>query len=797
MTDLFYKAFEEKYRGSREIIKLRLQIYLPFLEPLLQIYPAGQAIDLGCGRGEWLEILAEQGFDSIGIDLDDGMLQECRQRNLKVQTADAIDYLQTVPESSVCIVSGFHLAEHLPFDILRKLVQEAKRILVPCGLIILETPNPENIRVGTSTFYLDPTHQRPIPPDLLEFLPEYYGFARTKVLRLQEDPSLHKKDITSLLDVLEGVSPDYAVIAQKNGEPQLMATFNPIFGQEYGITLQLLSNKFQRSINEIFEKEDEIKINHLNEKIKQYVNQIYEKEYTSITNRLSSLEHFEQGLSLKLEQVEAKIKKVESLPLECMTQLHAVYSSSSWRITAPLRRCMLKIRQLKTKALLLSPKPMLRNLLKEINQFLLTHPDLRQKILSFVRYLRLNHALQKFYHQSNRKPSLLKKQLRNGVPILFLDISVIVNNDAKTGIQRVVRSLLIALINSPPEGIEVCPIYFQGSQYYQANQYLGELLQRESDIDCDVIISFKSGDIYLALDLNMHLVSVARSEHERMRQIGVQMNFIVYDILIARHPEWWSKSMTEPFMSWLESIVNNGNNLVCISNSVAKDVSRWIEENPPSSQNTPNIVSFHLGADLVNSSPTRGLPSNSSQILERLNSIPSFLMVGTIEPRKGHAQVLEAFEILWMQGAEVNLVIVGKFGWLVDELGKKIRSHPEAGRKLFWLEGISDEYLGEVYKSCQCLMAASYGEGFGLPLIEAAHMGIPILARDIDIFREIAGDHAMYFQADNPNELAVAVNAWLMGHKNKSIPLSHSMPFLSWKESAEQLLTALKLVVSR
>jgi len=163
-------------------------------------------------------------------------------------------------------------------------------------------------------------------------------------------------------------------------------------------------------------------------------------------------------------------------------------------------------------------------------------------------------------------------------------------------------------------------------------------------------------------------------------------------------------------------------------------------------------------------------------------------MVGTIEPRKGHAQTLAAFELSWAEGMDTNLVIVGKQGWMVEKLVEKLRHHPELGRRLFWLEGISDEYLEKVYASCTCLIAASEGEGFGLPLIEAAQHKLPIIARDIPVFHEVAGEHAFYFKGKEPDDLAKAVQKWLELYRSGQHPKSDDMPWLTWNESASQLL---------
>ena len=251
----FYKAFEDQHRGSREMIKSRLSVYLPFIQKIQAAHPNASALDLGCGRGEWLELLQDNQFASSGIDLDDGMLSACRSRGLNVQTGDALAHLKSLPADSLSIVSGFHIAEHLSLEDLQTLIKEALRVLKPAGLLILEAPNTANLVVGTSSFYLDPTHQRPLPSALLNFLVGYLGFARTKVLGVQESVPLREElGPTSLFAVLSGVSPDFAVIAQKAGDASAMASFDVVFAKEYGLTLELLANRYQERIDVIERK---------------------------------------------------------------------------------------------------------------------------------------------------------------------------------------------------------------------------------------------------------------------------------------------------------------------------------------------------------------------------------------------------------------------------------------------------------------------------------------------------------------------------------------------------------------
>ena len=194
------------------------------------------------------------------------------------------------------------------------------------------------------------------------------------------------------------------------------------------------------------------------------------------------------------------------------------------------------------------------------------------------------------------------------------------------------------------------------------------------------------------------------------------------------------------------------------------------------------------------------LPPEADAVLAGIGAAPTFAMVGTIEPRKGHAQALDAFERLWAQGLDVRLAIVGAEGWkglpdsrrrTIPALMARLRSHPELGRRLFVLHGASDAYLDRIYAASVCLLAASEGEGFGLPLIEAARHGIPLLARDLPVFREVAGPHASYFGGADGAALAAAIQDWLRLHAAGQAPASNGIAGRSWADNAAELTTIL------
>jgi glycosyltransferase involved in cell wall biosynthesis len=277
-----------------------------------------------------------------------------------------------------------------------------------------------------------------------------------------------------------------------------------------------------------------------------------------------------------------------------------------------------------------------------------------------------------------------------------------------------------------------------------------------------------------------------REFYQTLRRQGIRVQFVVYDLLCILQPEHFPHGSDGGFAAWL-GVVAESDGAVCISKAVADELGTWIEHNGPVRERSFTLDWFHLGADVDNSEPTKGLPADAASVLEILRSRTSFLCVGTLEPRKGVAQVVAAFEKLWQSDEDVNLVIVGKQGWLVDSLAEQLRTHPERNRRLFWLAGISDEYLENVYAASTCLIAASYGEGFGLPLIEAAQHKLPIIARDIPVFREVAVVHAYYFDGKSPDYLAQAIKTWLSLHGDLGHPKSDTMPWLTWKESARQI----------
>lgn len=176
--DAFYLAFEDRHRGSPADIRLKQQEYLPFLRGLPFAPEMMDCLDVGCGRGEWLKLLEEQGYSATGVDLNIVMVETCMAQGLRAVKSDVLVYFNQIPDQSLTMISGFHIIEHLPFSVAMKLLKESLRVLKSGGMILLETPNPENAIVGSCNFYTDPTHRNPIPPLTLHFMMDHIGFKR-------------------------------------------------------------------------------------------------------------------------------------------------------------------------------------------------------------------------------------------------------------------------------------------------------------------------------------------------------------------------------------------------------------------------------------------------------------------------------------------------------------------------------------------------------------------------------------------------------------------------------------------
>ena len=321
MNNSFYRGFEDLHRGSRHEIIRRLQVYLPFVIPVAQTNPSAECLDLGCGRGEWLQLMAEYGINAKGVDIDEAMLNAAKSQGLNVTLKDALDALKNQADNSITFVTAFHLVEHLLFSQVQELVQQAHRVLVPGGVLILETPNPDNLVVASCSFYLDPSHIKPIPSLLLSFTTNYAGFARTKLIGLQESSSLRFKANLQLEDVLAGASPDYAVLSQKVGTRDDTTRLDAPFERSYGVSTselaQLYSHQQTQALSEV-----RLEINSVR---------------SQLQNQVISMQ-------AQLQQHEFQIQQHEF-------QIQHIYTSAVWRLFKPIQWCLGQYRRIQQEGL--------------------------------------------------------------------------------------------------------------------------------------------------------------------------------------------------------------------------------------------------------------------------------------------------------------------------------------------------------------------------------------------------------------------------------------------------------------
>jgi O-antigen chain-terminating methyltransferase len=218
LHDAFYLSLEESFRGSAAEIKERLKVYLPLVEQARAPIDAQPLLDIGCGRGEWLELLRETGVPANGVDSNRALVAEGRARGLSIIEADVLAHLRQLPDESLGALTGFHIVEHLPLEMLLGLLDEAVRVVRPGGLVIFETPNPENVLVGSCNFYFDPTHRNPLPAPMMKFLLESRGFNRVEILRLNPsdaEPVAGDTDLVKRFNQYFYGPMDYAVVGWK------------------------------------------------------------------------------------------------------------------------------------------------------------------------------------------------------------------------------------------------------------------------------------------------------------------------------------------------------------------------------------------------------------------------------------------------------------------------------------------------------------------------------------------------------------------------------------------------------
>lgn len=341
---------------------------------------------------------------------------------------------------------------------------------------------------------------------------------------------------------------------------------------------------------------------------------------------------------------------------------------------------------------------------------------------------------------------------------VYIDVSVICTDDAATGIQRVVRSVAFHL-NESDEILKFFPVFIHT---YKNKHYIVNINNKKFE-KTDILVEYFYGDVFFGLDYSLDAIWRMRKEFSSMKKNGVKFWYLVHDFLPYTHPSWFSSPTVIRFYNWMAIIAASADGFFCVSQPVARQLHNIIK-NDFGIKNDVDIQTIPLGCDLLHSGPLKGFPDGFDTLLEKVRTTPSLLMVGTIEPRKGHKDVLSAMEVLWQAGNSTQLVLVGGKGWKIANFIAELDAHPESGHRLIRTGKISDEALDLLYQNCTGVLFPSLAEGFGLPLVEALKRGKPVLARRLEVFAEHAGKGVTFFdeEIDAPR-LASAISEWLKG----------------------------------
>lgn len=373
---------------------------------------------------------------------------------------------------------------------------------------------------------------------------------------------------------------------------------------------------------------------------------------------------------------------------------------------------------------------------------------------------------------------------------IFVDVSSIYKKDAGTGIQRVVKSVCTNLLKLQNENLLINLVALNSSKKYC---YIEWIDRSDCFSDKDLTpLRINKGDIFLGLDLSIHGINRNFIKLLYWKSIGLKYYFVVYDLLPLDHPEWFSEKLVKNFNIWFKNIFKLSNCIIFISKTVECNFLNKFEYKLKSSKEVISSYVMNMSGEIntLKEDPSLGIPNGFDKFIDGLKIKKTILMVGTLEPRKGHAQALSAFELLWDSNIDYQLIIVGRPGWKTDVLQNKIRSHIEINKNLIWLENLNDEALSRLYSVCDGLLMASLAEGFGLPLIEAMSYGKPILARDICVFREILGNQVTYFDTTEAGELSHIIKKWIGNNITTVSYVNQSN--CKWIESTNDLLNYIK-----
>lgn len=379
---------------------------------------------------------------------------------------------------------------------------------------------------------------------------------------------------------------------------------------------------------------------------------------------------------------------------------------------------------------------------------------------------------------------------RFGLPQILFDVTQLEHTDRHTGIERVVLKVLEQWGKSSLDGYILRPVKLVKGQLFYANRCTALKLNVPADVFPDLPVSIGKGDIYFTLEWSADLIPDAVNFFKRFRRHGGRVIFGIHDLLPLKMPEYFPSYLGPVAQRWFKATTEISDRYICVSRTVAEDVIKFASGLGEGKRKV-EVDYFHNASDFIDKKDYRINYTEQNNFSKKIGKSPSFLMVGTIEPRKGYEDILSSFNILWKNNIDVKLIIVGKIGWSMKNFIREVNLNPNKDKNLFLLENVSDHYLSWLYERCTALIAASLDEGFGLPIVEAASKGLSIIARDIPIFREVAGESAFYFNG-SPEEISSRISEWIKLKKTNIEPKPNNIIQKSWEEVSREILEKIK-----
>ena len=460
-----------------------------------------------------------------------------------------------------------------------------------------------------------------------------------------------------------------------------------------------------------------------------------------------------QGTITTLAQTQNSLAQANTRVAEQSLELASIYASRSWRLTKPLRTLSSRL-----------------------------------------------HKPAGYQERSvpPKAPAAIK--VRAPRPTIFVECTHTYHSDINTGIQRVVRNIL----RSAPEvaarhGYDVVPVIWNADSFIHADaarvlankavmKNEPQTPQQEPSLTLDNYET-QQGNVLLLLDSSW--TYDIWPAVKRFKASGGAVSGVIYDLIPIVYPQTCVEPLVTMFRNWLKGHLATTDSLVGISRSTQAQVADFLaaEGAAPGRESAISLSHFHLGAELDFIDPAKTPRPHIQRLFS--SGRQTFIVVGTIEPRKNVPFILDAFDELWRTGAQAQLILIGKRDWKSDEFIARVSKHPLLGNRLHFLRDISDEELDFAYRTASALIIASETEGFGLPIVEAFQRGLPVLCSDIPVFREIADGKARFFALEgSPVFLAQAVSEFMKQSNSKGPMARTPTPWLSWAESVEQLFHA-------